>query len=249
MMQRVGRVNRVDTKFSNIYTFNFFPTVQSEDAIQLKNTAEAKINAFLTLLGGDAAILTEGEPVSSHELFNRLISRETISGEEGIEESELKYLNIIKEIRDKKPYHFEKMKHLPKKARSARENKEYIGVLLTYFRLRKLQKFFITEKNQEPLEVDFITSAKIFECSIDEKKQNLSRDFYDLLDKNKRAFIDATTEDLLTPEPKRGRDSGAQVLKILKATTGIENIKSNNEKFNQVHRRTGRTSEKIDKTT
>jgi len=236
MMQRVGRINRVDTKFPNIYTFNFFPTVQSEDEIQLKNTAEAKINAFLTLLGGDAAILTEGEPVSSHELFNRLISRETISGEDlsavaqagGIEESELKYLNIIKDIRDKNPYLFEKMKHLPKKARSARENKEYIGVLLTYFRLRKLQKFFITEKNQEPLEVDFITSAKIFaclpkprrrqECSIDEKKQNLSRDFYDLLDKNKRAFIDATTEDLLTPEPKRGRDSGAQVLKILKAT-------------------------------
>lgn len=218
MMQRVGRVNRVDTKFSNIYTFNFFPTVQSEDEIQLKNTAEAKINAFLTLLGGDAAILTEGEPVSSHELFNRLISKETISGEEGIEESELKYLNIIKDIRDKKPHLFEKMKHLPKKARSAREKKEYIGVLLTYFRLRKLQKFFITEKNQEPLELDFITSAKIFECSIDEKKQNLSRDFYDLLDKNKSAFIDATTEDLLTPEPKRGRDSGAQVLKILKAT-------------------------------
>jgi len=218
MMQRVGRINRVDTKFPNIYTFNFFPTVQSEDEIQLKNTAEAKINAFLTLLGGDAAILTEGEPVSSHELFNRLISRETISGEEGIEESELKYLNIIKEIRDKKPHLFEKMKHLPKKARSSRENIEYRGKLLTYFRLRKLQKFFITEKNQEPLEVDFITSAKIFECFIDEKKQNPSRDFYDLLDKNKRAFIDVTTEDLLTPEPKRGRDSGAQVLKILKAT-------------------------------
>ena len=26
MMQRVGRINRVDTKFSKIHTFNFFPT-------------------------------------------------------------------------------------------------------------------------------------------------------------------------------------------------------------------------------
>ncbi|MEA2006318.1 MAG: helicase-related protein, partial [Acidobacteriota bacterium] len=117
MMQRVGRVNRVDTKFDKIYTFNFFPTKQSNDEIKLKEVAESKINAFLTLLGGDAAILTEGEPVSSHELFNRLISRETISGEEEIAESELKYLNIIKDIRDKKPHLFEKIKRLHKKAR------------------------------------------------------------------------------------------------------------------------------------
>lgn len=75
MMQRVGRINRIDTRFNEIYTFNFFPTIQSEDEIQLKKTAEAKINAFLTMLGGDAAILTEGEPVSSYELFNRLISK------------------------------------------------------------------------------------------------------------------------------------------------------------------------------
>ena len=31
LMQRVGRINRVDTKFDKIYTFNFFPTEQSND--------------------------------------------------------------------------------------------------------------------------------------------------------------------------------------------------------------------------
>ena len=46
MMQRVGRINRVDTKFSDIYTFNFFPTKQSNDQIKLREAAEAKINAF-----------------------------------------------------------------------------------------------------------------------------------------------------------------------------------------------------------
>jgi len=218
MMQRVGRINRIDTKFDKIYIFNFFPTIQSEDEIQLQKTAESKINAFLTLLGGDAAILTEGEPVSSHELFNRLISKETISGEEGVEESELKYLNVIKDIRDKNPGLFEKIKRLPKKARSAKENKKFADSLLTYFRLGKLQKFFIANKSQEPQEIDFITAARVFECSLDEEKQNLSKDFYELLDKNKRAFIDATTEEHLMADHRRGRDSGWQVLKILKAT-------------------------------
>jgi len=120
MMQRVGRINRVDTVFDTIYTFNFFPTEQSNNQIKLKEAAEAKINAFLTLLGGDAALLTEGEPVESHELFNRLVSKQTLTGEDEAAESELKYLHVIKEIREKNPDLFEKIKRLPKKARTAR---------------------------------------------------------------------------------------------------------------------------------
>ena len=49
MMQRVGRINRVDTKFDKVYTFNFFPTKQANDQIKLREAAEAKINAFLSL--------------------------------------------------------------------------------------------------------------------------------------------------------------------------------------------------------
>jgi len=37
MMQRVGRINRVDTKFDKIYTFNFFPTKQANDEIKLRS--------------------------------------------------------------------------------------------------------------------------------------------------------------------------------------------------------------------
>jgi superfamily II DNA or RNA helicase len=78
MMQRVGRINRVDTPFDTIHTFNFFPTTQSNDEIKLKEAAEGKINAFLTLLGGDAELLTEGEPIGSHELFDRLTSKKAV---------------------------------------------------------------------------------------------------------------------------------------------------------------------------
>ena len=218
MMQRVGRVNRIDTKFDKIYIFNFFPTIQSEDEIQLQKIAESKINAFFTLLGGDAAILTEGEPISSHELFNRLISKEALTGEDEFEESELKYLNVIKEVRDNNPKLFEKIKHIPKKARSAKSHDTYKDALLTYFRKGKIKKFFITFRNKEAEEIDFITAAKIFECLSDEKRQKLPKDFYDLLNKNKRAFVDATLEEVSKIAYKKGKDSGTQILKISKIT-------------------------------
>lgn len=221
MMQRVGRINRIDTKYDKIYTFNFFPTTQSENQIQLQKTAESKINAFLTLLGGDAALLTEGEPVSSHELFNRLISIETISGEGEVEESELKYLNVIKDIREHNPKLFEKIKRLPKKSRTAKIYEKNMNLLLTYFRLGKIQKFFIANKKETAQELDFITAAKNFECDVNTKRQRLSEEFYEMLDKNKKAFIASTTEETAMSASRRGRDSGAQVLKILKATLSV----------------------------
>jgi len=218
MMQRVGRINRVDTPFDVIYTFNFFPTVQSNDQIKLREAAEGKINAFLTLLGGDAELLIEGEPIGSHELFDRLTSKETLEGDEEAEESELKYLRVIKEIREKNPNLFEKIKRLPQKARTAKANKDSANALITYFRRGKLQKFFKAHTEKAAVELDFMAAAGILESEPDEKKKKLPEHMYDLLDKNKDAFIIATTEEMAEPKKKRGRASAAKVLRILKAT-------------------------------
>ena len=97
LIQRVGRVNRVDTKFDKIYTFNFFPTEKSNDLIKLREAAEAKIHAFIEMLGADAQLLTEGEEIKSHDLFAQLNSKKTITGEDEDEESELKFLTEIRE--------------------------------------------------------------------------------------------------------------------------------------------------------
>src|SRR5207248_6827458 len=121
LIQRVGRVNRVDTKFDNISTYNFFPTDESNDLIKLKEAAEAKIRAFIEMLGADARLLTEGEEIKSHDLFAKLTSKKTITGEDEEEESELEYLTEIRSLRDENPELFSRIKWLPKKARSTRE--------------------------------------------------------------------------------------------------------------------------------
>jgi superfamily II DNA or RNA helicase len=235
MMQRVGRINRVDTTFDKIHTFNFFPTRQSNDQIKLKEAAVAKINAFLTLLGGDAALLTEGEPIGSHELFDRLLSKKTVTGEDETEESELKYLQVIRNVRDKKPDLFELIKHLPRKARTAKCEEESKNSLLTYFRRGKLQKFFIADGGESSQELDFLAAAKLLESSPDEERQKLPSEYYELLDKNKEAFIFATTEEMTEPQHRRGRDSAFNVLKILKAT--IKNTQQLTEEQEQYLKR------------
>jgi len=224
LMQRVGRVNRIDTSFEEIYTFNFFPTKQSDKEIELTNIARSKIEAFLNLLGGDASILTEGEPVSSHELFDKLLSKKTLTEDEDIEESELKYLRIIEDVRDENPELFEKIKRLPKKARTAKTFESTIkeldspNSLLTFFRKGKLMKFYLANESKAK-ELDFLSSAQIFESKTDEQKKKIPlENYYQLLDKNKNEFINATIEEVIMPKKRGGSRNLKELLKILKFT-------------------------------
>lgn len=227
LIQRVGRVNRVDTTFDTIHTYNFFPTEESNDLIKLKEAAEAKIHAFIEMLGADARLLTEGEEIKSHDLFAKLTSKKTITGEDEAEESELEYLTEIREVRDKQPDLFGRIKRLPKKARSTRQisieaagGAKELPSLLSYFRQGKLDKFFLSEPTSaRPLELDFFAAAKVLKpLDASEKLHPIPHDFYTLLDKSKATFAEATSADLDDTTPKhRGGANDAYVLKRLKA--------------------------------
>ncbi len=225
LIQRVGRVNRVDTKFDVIYTYNFFPTEEGNDLIKLREAAEAKIHAFIQMLGADARLLTEGEDIISHKLFAKWNAKETITGEDENEESELKYLTEIRDVRDKQPDLFERVKRLPKKARSTRilfpdPAFATFPALLTYFRQGKLDKFFLgVSGNHSTVELDFMTAAKILQpADVNEPLQTIPREFYDLLDRNKTAFVNATTAETEHAEAThRGSPNDAYMLKRLKA--------------------------------
>jgi superfamily II DNA/RNA helicase len=227
LIQRVGRVNRVDTTFDTIHTYNFFPTEESNDLIKLKEAAEAKIHAFIEMLGADARLLTEGEEIKSHDLFAKLTSKKTITGEGEDEESELEYLTEIREVRDKEPALFTRIKRLPKKARSTRLFTDDNGAgvkefpaLLTYFRQGRLDKFFLAPPGAaESLELDFFATAKTLKpADPSEKREAIPHDFYTLLEKNKRAIETAISPDLDDAIPKqKGTANDAYILKRLKA--------------------------------
>ncbi len=227
LIQRVGRVNRVDTKFDSIHTYNFFPTDEGNDLIKLREAAEVKIHAFIQMLGADARLLTEGEEIVAHNLFAMWNSKQTITGEDEDEESELKFLTEIRAVRDKQPELFERIKRLPKKARSSRTiapqaEVQSFPALLSYFRQGRLDKFFLGAGSSQPTaELDFMTAAKILKPD-DPKEPRLSipREFYDLLDRNKAAFVTATTTDAEhAASTHRGSPNDAYILKRLKDKT------------------------------
>lgn len=212
MMQRVGRVNRIGTTFDRIHTFNFFPTKEVNDEIALREAAEAKIESFIEMLGADTKLLTENEQVEPKGLFEILNSKEILEEEEDAADSELRYLEIIRTVRDEKTELFARIRELPKKARSARVDEEQASdSVLTFFRKGALVKFMMTDAKGLH-ELDFMIAAKILEVAEDTPLYPMSEEdmdtFYERFDANKDGFEMATggAED----EPG-GRGSGRSV--------------------------------------
>jgi hypothetical protein len=77
----------------------FSPTNKGNDLIKLKEAADAKIHAFIQMLGADTRLLTDGEEIVSHDLFTKWNSKKTITGEDESEETELKFFTEIRTVR------------------------------------------------------------------------------------------------------------------------------------------------------
>ncbi len=196
VLQRAGRVNRLGSKFPKVHIFNFFPTTQSDEHLGLEINIKNKIQMFHDILGEDAKYLSDGEEFGSQELFNTLNSKTAYTGEEGDGDSELKYLEMMRKIRDEQPDLFEKIKNLPKKARSG-YRKEILDAdqLVTFFRIGKLKKFYVNKSGKSG-EITFFDAVKELECKPDTGRANIPNEYYHLLQTNKIRFeLDTTVGD------------------------------------------------------
>lgn len=233
MMQRVGRVNRVGTKFKSISTYTFFPTDEGDTEIALTQSAKSKIAAFITLLGNDARLLTGDEEITSHNLFDRINSKAAAEGAAAEPKSELKYLRQILNVKEKQPELFERIRALPPKARSTRSHAPELApadhpdaapaperpAVITYFRQGRLDKFFRAHAGADHAdELDFFTTAETLETTPAEQRHEIPPErFYPLLDKNKDGFQAATLPGVETLLPAAaGGGNEAIVLKRLR---------------------------------
>ena len=226
VLQRVGRINRVGTSFKEIYIYNFFPVGTTEKELGLEAAAIAKLQAFHQALGEDAKYLTEEEEVDAHGLFKKI---NTVREEDGEEESFLKYVKLLREIREKDPELFEKIKRLPRKARSGRAFKREF--LITLFRKGNLKKIYLSYKDKPPQEIDFLKAIELLETEPSEKGIKIPiESYYDLLTKNRTAFNQSLQEEIAKKKSTKSFSrTEQQLIKELKALKNAFKDKKNRE--------------------
>lgn len=216
VLQRAGRVNRIGSKHNHIYIYNFFPTTHSDAHLGLENNVVNKIQLFHDLLGEDAQYLSEGEQVSSRELFKKLNEAATYEGEQG-EDSELPYLTLIRKVKDEQPELFEKLKELPRKARQA-YRPELAGSpagLITFFRTGLLRKFFTADAAEPAQELTFFDAVQRMKATPKTKGHPVPGTYYDLLNRNKDAFMVSLSGEVDSPSPATASTGNPHLRKLI----------------------------------
>lgn len=225
IMQRIGRINRVGTKFDKIYVFNFFPTSKTDEHLSLKDNILNKIQAFHNTLGEDFKYLSDDEEIDSYGLYDKLMAS-LENEEETMGESELEYLSLIRNIRDEDEELYLKIKNLPKKSKSSREYRETFiePSTISFLKRGENKRIYITNRNLEAKELAFFDAIKYFKCEVDEPRQEIDNEFYQLLAINKATFAQTSETKKIEEIKKAGKSR-----EIQKIIDGLRNYKKFNE--------------------
>lgn len=228
IMQRVGRINRVGTEHEEIYVFNFFPTAATSRHLPLKDRIIEKLQAFHDTLGEDFKYLSDEEEVSSQKLFNDL--NMDLNTDEESANPELAYLAIIRQIRDNDVSLFEKIKRLPRKAKTGRNSKKVTGeTTLSFIKKGYLKTFFKTGGNTTS-QISFIDAVEYLKCEPDEEKISVGKNYFQHYDLNNEAFdYSLTEEDIITTQRVAVAGNDQKIIRYLKALLSVKGFTDEQE--------------------
>jgi len=154
LMQRIGRINRIGTKFDKIYIYNFIPTAKSDALIELSKKAFVKLQTFHSTFGEDNPIYSTEEEVGSVKLFEDTIDEV---------DEELKYLEEIREFKKAYPKKFEIIKNYSPKIRVQRE-KESKNTSFVFIKNDNSKNYFVVN-SQKCEAINFLQMAKFLKSS------------------------------------------------------------------------------------
>lgn len=179
LMQRIGRINRIGSRASRVYVYNYYPSAHGDAQIHLVNNALRKLQAFHTAFGEDNKVFSILEEKGEGALFGNKIQKE---------ESEiLKYLNELRDFRKKHPKIFNDISKIPNKARCGRKlpDNKHLTLLdtesgeinyplqnttLTYLKSENHPGIFcLITPEMNIIEMNFLQAVKLFKAPDSEK--------------------------------------------------------------------------------
>lgn len=165
LMQRIGRVNRIGTKAKNILIYNFFPTAQVDSDIELQKKAMMKLQAFHAALGEDSQIYSPDEETGTFGLFDKDVDEER--------DEKLDYLMQIRDLKEKDPDLFKRIKTMPMRARVGRKDRLQPNSTISFIRDQKRDAFLFVHNDGRVEELTFLETAKRFQCMVHERAVKL----------------------------------------------------------------------------
>ena len=222
LMQRVGRINRIGSTNKSIAIYNFFPTAEVDDTIELAKKASLKLLAFHHALGSDSQIYSpDDEKPGSFGLFSANYTEE--------QDERLTILLWLRKFRDEHPEKFKMIADLPLKIRTGRmENKTThelypAEATVAYLKNAKRDLFFAVSREGEPSIISFLEAERMLRCEVDEPRRDIPECHYAhigrFLESFEQKHLEAASKkqsvsNALLPQQKQALNYLAAMLKL-----------------------------------
>lgn len=161
LMQRIGRVNRIGSTAKEVHIFNFFPTTNVNNDIELEKKAKMKLFAFHAALGEDSQIYSTDENPESFGLFDKNVDEER--------DEKLRYLMWLRKLKEDDPDLIKRINKMPLRARVGRKSKLIPMSTITFIRNKRRDAFTFVREDGSIEELTFLEAVKEFEARVDEK--------------------------------------------------------------------------------
>jgi superfamily II DNA/RNA helicase len=158
LIQRLGRINRIGTKAKFIYNYNFYPSEQGDNRINLRQKSLVKLQSSHSTFGEDNKIYTLDEIIDQFNMFEEKEEDKDVRTE---------YLEWLRKFKEQNPEAFNTIRKMPLKVRCIRAVKDaqqsiafvkngeykniylYTGNTATAIPFEKAVKIFEAEKDEE----------------------------------------------------------------------------------------------------
>ncbi len=191
LMQRIGRVNRIGSTAKCVYNYNFYPSAQGNEEIQLRKTSYMKLQGFHSAFGEDSRIYTIEEVVEQFKMFK--------DGMPEDEDVRLRYLDFLRNFMKNNPDEFRRIKKLPPKARTTRKSTEKSGTSIAFMQNNIKKEVYFVNTDNKAIPLRFDEAARIFEANIHEKALDMPDFHFEQINKCSTQFeIDARSSVIST---------------------------------------------------
>lgn len=158
LIQRLGRINRIGTKAQFIYNYNFYPSEQGDNRINLRQKSLVKLQSSHSTFGEDNKIYTLDEIIDQFRMF-----------EEKEEDKDLRteYLEWLRKYREQNEEHFNAIRKMPLKVRCIRKAQEK-EISIAFVKNGEYKNIYLHSEGKSFV-LPFEKAVKIFEAQKSEK--------------------------------------------------------------------------------
>lgn len=214
VIQRIGRINRINKKvFDTLYIYNYFPSLVGEQHISTKKISTLKIKMIATILGVDVKTLTEDEEVGS--FYQREMMKE------GADDNQLSwdtpYLEDFKNAKIEDPNLSQKLATVPERTKIQRSIvKDAHGVVLFAKKWNNLIFQFYDKVIEQTVAIALPEAFALFKAEINEKPEEVSKDFYAIYAKLKEDLKSGWIIQELNTQEKRALENVKKMYSVTK---------------------------------